>query len=483
MIRLALGLFACSALLPAQQLVVKSATAHKIELSWTGGSGPSWIVERLGARNSFEKLADTTTPSFTDENIDPFGTYQLRVRAGENGAPSNVVTVGPPPAGVLKGAAAPSGTEGTRYGLNSALAFDENGDPALAWLWFDPNGDGDSSDTALYFVHWDRAKYQWRPPIKVATVGNVASQNVEPVSLAFDGATGSAALAYPVESREGLTLAVSRDAGATWQPTAISAGLEGSVSATAMLLAKGRLYLAANSENAGIRYVEAEFGSDASAWKSQAAPLLAGSKYLSNTNVSLVLDGAGKPVLAYVLQPEDGANYRYTVWRPGQANAVQAADSNNQTPDAPNVSLAFGGNRFGLLFAAPRDPKNSDVGIWFTSSPDGSMWSAPVSLPVDGPRSANSPLGLALDSRARLAAVFGSNGGTDTLKCNFPALSRSADGARWTTCGLGRALNDDFAAQPNTVHAAFAGNDKLYVVWHQAGDSKSGKGLLLWHER
>jgi hypothetical protein len=79
--------------------------------------------------------------------------------------------------------------------------------------------------------------------------------------------------------------------------------------------------------------------------------------------------------------------------------------------------------------------------------------------------------------------VFGSNSGTDTLKCNFPALSRSADGARWTTCGLGRSLNDDFAPQPNTVHAAFAGNDKLYVVWHQAGASKSGQGLLLWHER
>ncbi len=482
MIRLILGLFAYSALLPAQQLVVKSATAHKIELSWTG-SGPSWIVERLGQKNTFEKLADTTTTAFTADKIDPFATYQLRVRAGQDGTPSNVVTVGPPPAGILKGAAAPSGAEGTRYGLNSALAFDENGDPALAWLWFDPNGDGDSSDTALYFVHWDRAKYQWRPPVKVATVGNVPSQNVEPVSLAFDGATGNAALAYPVESHEGLTVAVSRDAGATWQPRAIRAGFEGSISATALLLAKGRLYLAANSENAGIRYVEVEFGSDASAWKSEAAPLLPGAKYASNTNVSLAFDGGGKPMLAYVLQPEDGNNFHYAVWRPGQPNAVQAADSNNQTPDAPNVSLAFGGNRLGLLFAAPRNPNNSDVGIWFTASADGSTWSAPVSLPVDGPRSANSPLALAMNSHGALAAIFGSNSGTDSLKCNFPALSRSTDGARWTTCCLGRGLNDDFAAQPNTVRVAFAGNDKLYVVWHQANDSKSGKGLLLWHER
>lgn len=480
--RFCFGLFVFAAWLPAQQLEVKTATAHKMELAWTG-SGSGWIVERLGAQNKFEKLADVTGTSFTDEKIDPFATYQLRVRAGETGTPSNVVTLGPPPAGILKGAATPKGTEGERYGLNSALAFDENGDPALAWLWFDPNGDGDAADTALYFVHWDRAKYQWRAPVKVATVGNLNSGNVEPVSLAFDGETGNAALVYPVEGHDGLTIAISKDAGATWQPTAFSAGLEGSVSATSLVVAKGRLYLAANSEGAGIRYIETDFASDPGGWKSQAAPVLAGSKFLSNTNASLILDGAGKPMLAYVLQPEDGNNYRYVVWRPGETSAVQAADSNNQVADAPNVSLARGGNRIGLLFSAPRDTKNSDASMWFTSSANGSMWSAPVSLPVDGPRSANSPLSLAMDSHGRLAAVFGSNSGTDSLKCNFPAVSRSTDGAHWTTCGLGHGLNDDFAAQPNTVHAAYAGNDKLYVVWHQAGDSKSGKGLLLWHER
>jgi hypothetical protein len=451
-------------------------------LTWSG-SGSGWIVERLGRENKFEKLADAAATSFTDDKLDPFATYQLRVRAGETGTPSNVVTVGPPPAGVLKGAAAPMGAEGTRYGMNSALAFDENGDPALAWLWFDPNGDGDSSDTALYFVHWDRAKYQWRTPVKVATVGNLNSGNVEPVSLAFDGETGNAALVYPVEAHDGLTIAVSKDAGATWQPSAFVAGLRGTVSATSLVIAKGRLYLAGNSESAGVRYIAADFPSDSSGWKSQAAPVLSGTKYISNTNVSLTLDGSGMPLMAYVLQPEDGNNYHFVVWRPGEASAVQAADSNNQAPDAPNLSLAIGGNRIGLLFGAPRDPKNSDASTWFTSSANGTTWSAPVSLPVDGPRSANPPLGLAVDSHGRLAAVFGSNSGTDSLKCNFPAVSRSTDGARWTTCGLGLALKDDFAAQPNTVHAAFAGNDKLYVVWHQAGDSKSGKGLLLWHER
>lgn len=481
MTRFFLGILASSLILPAQQLQVKTATAHKFELTWTG-SAPAWVVERLGAGNKFEKLADATTTSFTDEKIDPFATYELRVRAGENGTPSNVVTVGPPPAGILKGAAAPKGTEGTRYGLNSALAFDENGDPALAWLWFDPKGDG-STDTALYFVHWDRAKYQWRMPVKVAMVGNLNSGNVEPVSLAFDGETGNAVLVYPVEGHDGLTIAISKDAGASWQATAFTAGMEGGVSATSLVIVKGRLYLAANCEAVGIRYIEADFGTDPSGWKSQAAPLLSGTKYLSNTNVSLVLDGAGKPILAYALQPEDGDNYRYAVWRPGAGNAVQAADSNNQTPDTPNVSLAVAGNRIGMLFAAPRDPKNSDSSIWFTSSADGSSWSAPVSLPVDGPRSTNSPLSLAMDSHGRLAAVFGSNSGTDSLKCNFPAVSRSADGQRWTTCGLGLALKDDLAAQPNTVHAAYAGNDKLYVVWHQAGESKSGQGLLLWHER
>lgn len=482
MVRSCLVVFALSLSLPAQQLQVKSATSHKIELSWTG-SAPAWIVERLAASGKFEKLADSSTPGFTDEKIDPFGIYQYRVKAGENGQPSNTVTAGAPPAGILKGAAAPKGADGTRYGLNSALAFDENGDPALAWVWFDPNGDGDSSDTAVYFVHWDRAKYQWRSPVKVAVVGNITNQNVEPVSLGFDVRTGAAALAYPIEGHDGFTLAQSKDGGMTWQPSAVTAGWEGTVTSTSFALAAGRIYLAANSEGAGVRYIESEFPADPSQWKSQPAPVLSGTKYQTNTNVSLVLDAAGKPLIAYILQPEDGNNTSFAVWRPGEANAVKAADSNNQAPDSPNVSLAFGGGRFGLLFSAQRDAKNSDVGVWFTASANGASWSAPVPLPVDGPRSANSPVGLALDSHARLAAVFGSNSGTDTLKCNFPALSRSTDGARWTTCGLGRSLNDEFAAQPNSVHAAFAGNDKLYVVWHQGGESKNGQGLLMWHER
>lgn len=479
--RFSRGIFLLASLLPAQQLQVKTATAHKIELAWSG-SGANWIVERLGAQNKFEKLADAATTSFSDEKINPFATYQLRVRAGENGTPSNVVTVGPPPAGILKGAAAPKGADPAKYGVNSAIALDENGDPALAFLWFDPNGDGDVSDTALYFVHWDRAKYAWRNPVKVATVGNIPSQNVEPVSLAFDSSTGLAALAYPVNGQDGLTVAQSKDAGMSWQPAVVTAGLEGPVASTSLALAGGRIYLAANSEG-GVRYLEADASSDPSAWKSQPVPRLPGTKYRTDTNVPVVLHGAGKPVVGYVLEAEDESNTIYAVWRPAQSTSVRAADSNNQHVDSPNLSLATNGNRLGLLFGAARDPKNTDVGIWFTSSTDGNMWTPPVSIPIDGPRSSNPPLGVAIDSHGRFAAVFGSNTGGGNGKCNYPEVSRSTDGAHWTTCGIGVSVKDEFDPQPNTVHAAYAGNDKLYIVWNQADASKSGQGLLLWQER
>ena len=37
--------------------------------------------------------------------------------------------------------------------------LDENGDPAMAYLVIDPNGDGDESDNTLCFVSWNRAAY------------------------------------------------------------------------------------------------------------------------------------------------------------------------------------------------------------------------------------------------------------------------------------------------------------------------------------
>lgn len=480
--RFVVGILFAGAALFGQQVQVKTATAHKVELAWNG-SAPAWIVERKSEGAVYQKLATVNTTAYEDGKIDAYGTYQYRVRAGEAGKPSNEVTVGPPPAGILKAALAPKEAEPTGYGRNSALALDGNGDAAIAWVWFDPNRDTDMADTEVRFVRWSRAAYKWLDPVKVATIGETASQNVEPVSLAFDAKTGTFGIAHPKAGQEGVTLALSKDGGATWQPSAIHAGIEGSVFSTALAMNSGKLYLAVNCEGSGVRYVTADIGSDATQWQSQAAPPLLDTKIVPSTNVTLVLDGAGKPLVGYVLGLEDGSADRFAAWRPGGGKAVAVMDPKGQSSGAPNLRLAFGGSRLGLLVNTLRDEKDSESGIWYTGSADGSAWSAPVKLPIDGPRSTNAPLALAIDSHGRIAAVFGSNSGSGDTKCDYPVMSRSTDGAAWTTCGVGHWAGGSFSPQPNSINAVFGGNDKLYVVWHETSEQKFGQGLMVWHEK
>jgi len=54
-------------------------------------------------------------------------------------APSNEVTVGPPPYGFNQVVAAPSGIEHASYfGVGLSMTLDGNGDPALAYVIHDP---------------------------------------------------------------------------------------------------------------------------------------------------------------------------------------------------------------------------------------------------------------------------------------------------------------------------------------------------------
>src|SRR3954454_16594858 len=180
------SLFGC--VLPAQQLRVKSADIKSIKLEWTGAA-PEWTVERKAGNTPFQKVGTTAAANYEDTKINPYGTYRYRVSA-PGVKPSNEVVAGPPPAGVQAAAPAPNSGEPGQYGVNSAIARDGNGDPAIAFVWQDPKADGNMSETEVDFVRWDRAAYAWTKPVKIATVGDLPSKNAEPLSLACDRNTG-----------------------------------------------------------------------------------------------------------------------------------------------------------------------------------------------------------------------------------------------------------------------------------------------------
>src|SRR5204863_1408543 len=116
-------------------------------------------------------------------------TYEYQVTAGSS--TSNAARVGPPPAGISNAAPAPvkGSTPSDTYGYDMSLVLDGNGDPAFLWIWGDPNGDSEWSDTTLLFRSWNRAQYTWNPVVTLATVGDVGTRFRETASLGYDAST------------------------------------------------------------------------------------------------------------------------------------------------------------------------------------------------------------------------------------------------------------------------------------------------------
>jgi hypothetical protein len=315
----------------------------------------------------------------------------------------------------------------------------------------------------------------------VAVTGDIPAQNVDPVSLACDPATGTFALAFPTAGTQGIQVALSRDGGASWQAAPVAADLEGTVSSTVVVTAGGRWMVALSSDQGGVRYLSGPVGAAPGEWKVQSAPAPDKGKFVPNLNVALAADPAGHPLVAYWVQPDEGQNYHVLIWNPDSGQVTSAADSNHQVPDGANLRLVATTGKTHLLLNSLREDKDFDHSVWYAASSGGS-WSSPIKLPIDGPRSTNSPFALTLDSHGRIAAVFDSNSGTASTVCGYPAVSLSTDGVHWSTCGLGKRTGGTFDPQSTTINAQYGPDDRLNVVWHQEGDNKYGTGVLLWRE-
>ena len=225
--------------------------------------------------------------------------------------------------------------------------------------------------------------------MKVAVAGDLPSKNVEPVSLACDPKTGTFVAGVPVGG-SGIHVAASRDRGATWKLMQVPGGEE-QVTATAIALDGEVVHLAWPHEGPGVEYRMGALGDGPSKWKKMTSPEIAGWKSPNPTNVGLVLDGSGKPMVVYYSEQEEGTGRRFLAWRPGSAPAV--AFESKATTDFPNLALTFGAGRFGLLVSNPVNPEKSHF-----SMTNGAAWSKPSVIPPDGPRTTNQPEDIAIDS-------------------------------------------------------------------------------------
>ncbi|MGD0777858.1 MAG: hypothetical protein ABSC05_34155 [Candidatus Solibacter sp.] len=77
------------------------------------------------------------------------------------------------------------------------------------------------------------------------------------------------------------------------------------------------------------------------------------------------------------------------------------------------------------------------------------------------------PISVAIGSLGAYALVAKDNDGNSSgVKCGWPKLSLSSDGAHWSTCSLNATASDDRACNPV---AAYAGDDRLYIGYLSVG--------------
>ncbi|MGB6193318.1 MAG: hypothetical protein WBF42_12700 [Terracidiphilus sp.] len=468
---------------PAQKLEVKSATASKVELAWTG-TASQWIVERKSGA-AFEKVSESTSTSYQDTSIAPFGTYTYRVRSGSAATPSNEVIVGPPPMGLLKPAPAPKGDnrDSDDYGRKTALALDENGDAAFAFLWRDPNANNQPEESQVMFVRWNRAQYKWDEPRKLAVTGATNVDQGEPLSLAFQPGTGIAGLVYPVKDQEGFTFALSKDGGNTWQMTPYSNGLGGPVDSSVLSFVKDHFYLAVNAYQDGPALIDGDIGSDAGTWRVRKPPVL-GREHHNQAPAGLAVDAQGLPYMAYFDTPAEGSDsYLFNVWQPDSGKAVTAANTHDDRPDSPILKLADGGGRFALLMTMHADDKDDQAGVWATTSTDGTTWTPAVKIPHDKSRSSGDTMSIAVDTKGAIFAVFSTPSGSEDGVCGNADFATSTDGVTWTHCGVGKFASDAFTPDSASRSVVTAPDDSIYYLWNESRSTKYGPGLVIWHRR
>jgi uncharacterized protein (TIGR03437 family) len=378
-------------------------------------------------------------------------------------------------------------TPASDYGYNIALALDGNGDPAFLFGWVDPNGDTDDSDGQLLFRSWNRAQYAWNAPVKVATLGDAFTTFNAVSGLAYDASTTTFAAAS-ADGSGNVFVWASTDGGATWTKKKTFANVSGSASWTnpSLALAAGNLHLSLLEGNTvTLHYVTGKLSADSTTWTDKTAPKVSGLTVTNDVSTSLAVDSAGNPAIAYWATQNNSYNAVLLFWKPaGSAAPVKVMDSQNNGEDNPAVKLAFFNLNPRVLVHLQRNDGDFGVGLHVGRSDDGGLtWQTPVLIPPDGNSSDDYPFDLALDSQGNAAAAFGQNSGSGDAVCGNPKLSRSTDLVHWTTCAIAPVnVTGDFGPFPGSIQLAFGGNDKLYLLWWEQGDTQANTGVLMYRE-
>lgn len=459
-------------------LIAASATKSEVKLSWSGAAAGGYVIESLGPSRQWKPFGAPLTGASATLPVEPFATYTLRVRATAGGAPSNEITVGPPPVGFHKVLAPPKALaeSPSRFAPRLAMTLDDNGDPMFAYAVVDPRNEQVAEHNELWFVSWSRARYKWNDPVRVDVIGDANLGGA-------DWKTHRYALFYVVGRTE-LRLAVSEDGGAAWKVQSVSkAPADTEFIAPQLAAGDGRFYVAYYQTPDGLHFRGGAQGDAPEKWSTEMVPKMEGTASHGTTALSLAADAEGKPALAYQLLPSDGYNVTLAYWRPG-GTPVKAMDSAGAQMDDPSVRLVFQGTSPRIIAYMRRDDEfwQNRRQIWVARSANGSSWEPPAPLPNDGGNAMGAPLSLGFASSGKMAASAQVTGGNNTgTRCGQPKLITAAEPGQWTICAAGATTGSPESDLSNPL-LVYAANDKLYIGYVAVSNAKLGPGIHLWRE-
>lgn len=453
------------------------------------------VAVGLAAAVGIAACSDPASSSSTTTTSDGSTSSSTSGSGGSGGATCDKA----PPSG-FTAAVAPT-ADGT-LGLDTAMVADENDDPMIAYQWYEPGGDIDQ--TSVYFTRWDRCVGAFTAPVKVDVVGSVSTNGpTRRVALAYDVATKKLALAYELVFKvagyennpdNGVFLQTSADKGATWTGKLhVSDQKDGDgeqATGPVVAISGGKIQIAYAQDNraccpiadpgcsgcAGVWYLEGDGGTFTRALVSDAT----GTIQVAGSTLSIAVDSAGKPALAFFQDPAKGYTKTAIYWRPG-TTPVKVMDSNHIQNDDPSISLAFDGTRPRIaahLVAVDSAPYDLRV----ASSTDGVTWSAPVPLPRDGSQFTALYQSLAIDAKGNAAVSAYINGGGGDNTCGGPRIVRSSDFKTWAACGADAEKKyADIGGK--YVDTYFTHENKLTMTFYGTlGDGNDGRGVMLWRE-